>query len=75
MNIDVDCARIERHEQCEQGKPAFRDEIAKGSSHCADEKAVLHRTAIDEQILLGLVTTVQCGQTGETLQANAIPLA
>ena len=70
----VDGARIERHEQGEQGIARLGQQVAVGRAHRADQQLVLHGPAVDEQELLAGVGPVQRRQPGETGHRDPFPL-
>ncbi|MBV6487869.1 MAG: hypothetical protein GHHEDOFH_01823 [Pseudorhodoplanes sp.] len=51
MDVDVDLARIERHEKRQHRVAVARQVIGIGGAHGADEKLVAHRPSVDEQVL------------------------
>ena len=52
VHVDVDLARRHRHEQRQQRVARLGDQVAVGRAHGADQQPVLHRPAVDEQVLL-----------------------
>ena len=74
MHVDVDLARIERHEQGHQRMAVARQIIGVSGAHRADQKLVAHRAAVDEQILPERVRPRQRRQRGETFDRDAVAL-
>ena len=64
MHIDIDGARIAGQEKHQRGMPVAWQIVHIGAAHCAMQKPVAHRTAIDEQILRLCIGAVQCRQAG-----------
>ncbi len=74
MHVDVDLARRHRHEQREQRVARLGDQIAVGRAHGADQQLVLHRPAVDEEVLLAGVGPMQRRQPGKAGDAHALAL-
>ena len=74
MHVDVDLARIERHEQRQQRMAVARQIIGIGAAHRADQKLVAHRPAIDEQILAERIGARERRQRGEAFDRDALAL-
>ncbi len=74
VHVDVDLARGERHEQRQQRIARLGQQIAVGRAHGADQQLVLHRAAVDEQVLLARVRPVQRRQAREARHAHALAL-
>ena len=74
MHVDVDLARGSVHEQRQQRIAALRQQVAVGRAHGADQQPVLHRAAVDEQVLLAGIGPVQGRQAGKARHAHALAL-
>ncbi len=74
VHVDVDLARGKRHVEREQRVARLGQQIAVGRAHGADQQLVLHRAAVDEQVLLAGIGPVQGGQAGKPRHAHALAL-
>ena len=74
MHVDIDGARIELDEDRQQRVTALRHQVAVRRAHGAEQQAVAHRPAVDEQELQAAVGPVQRGQARKADHAHAVAL-
>ena len=74
MHIDVDLARIKRHEQRHNRMTVARQIVGIGGTHDADQELVAHRPSVDEQILPERIGAGMRGQRGKAFDRNAVAL-
>jgi len=74
VHVGVDLACVERHEQSQQRIAVARQIIGIGAAHCADQKLVAHRTAVDEEILSERIGARQRRQSGKAFDPHALAL-
>ena len=65
VHVNVDLVRRQRNEQRKQRVTPARHEVAVSCAHGADQQFVLHRAAVDEEILLAGIGAVQSRQPGK----------
>ena len=72
MDVDVDLACRNLQEQRQHRVAITCEHVGVGTAHCANEQAVLHRAAVDEQVLVVSHATIvgrQSGDAGEVVIA------
>ena len=74
MHIHIHLFGGRGDEQHQHRMASARHEIAIGGAHGGEQQAVLHRAAVDEQILHLLGGTAQRRQAGESVDAQALAL-
>jgi hypothetical protein len=70
MNVDVDLAGREGQEQCNDGVTIAGEHILIGGTQAADQQPVLHRAAVDEQILVIGNAAVEGRQACDAAEAD-----
>ena len=73
MDIDVHLVARKFEEECRHRLPVMEQEVAVGTSERTLEKLVLHRPAIDTEILVAGVTAGEGGQPHQPPKADGLP--
>ena len=68
MDVHIDILRRQVEEQRQHRMAIARQHIGIGPAHRADQQPVLHRTAVDEEILVLAAWTIERRQAGEAAQ-------
>ena len=74
VDVDVDIERIDVEEEHRRRVTVAGQEVGIGAAQSPLKKAVLHRTAVDEQILVGGVAPTVGRQARVAGQADIVPL-
>lgn len=74
MDIDIHQSRINRQRQHCYRIAAMRHGFGIGTANGRQDQLVLHRTAIDEGILMGGIATVEGRHTGKAAQMHVLSL-
>ena len=75
VDVDVDLVAREVEEQGEHRVAVAGEQVLIGGAHRADQQPVLHRPAVDEQILMVGDAAVEGRQAGDAAEPDAAPRA
>ena len=74
MDVDVDLIGRNLEKQRHHRMPITREHLGIGPPHCADEQPVLHRPAVDEEILVIRHATIEGRQPGDAAEHQSLAL-